>query len=110
MRTSHDISKNHFSIRNLFFVLVTLSVILLCAFSFSAMATAGHTQAAQRQTQTTYESVYISGGDSLWSLAQQYRGTTDTEQFVEQMKALNGLDSDRIQAGAYLLVPVETVL
>lgn len=110
MRALHAISNNHFLIRNLLFALVTLCVILICTFSFSAAATAGHTQAAQRQTQTTYESVYVSGGDSLWSLAQQYRGTADTEQFVEQMKVLNGLDSDCIQAGAYLLVPVETVL
>ncbi len=110
MRSSHAVNKNVLSIRNILFVLVALIVILVCTFSFSAVATARHTQAAQREMQTTYESICISGGDSLWSIAQKYHGTTDTEYFVEQMKVLNDLSSDRIQAGAYILVPVTKTL
>ncbi len=110
MRNSSYFVKNHLSIRNFMFLFVTLIAILVCTVFVSTAVTAGHTQAAQRETQTTYESVYIDGGDSLWSIAQQYRGTTDTGYFVTQLKALNGLSSDRIQAGSYILVPVETVL
>ncbi|MCI5828215.1 MAG: LysM peptidoglycan-binding domain-containing protein [Lachnospiraceae bacterium] len=88
----------------------TLIVILLCTFALSTLATAKHTQAAQRGTQTTYESIRIAGGDSLWSIAQQYHGIEETADFVEELKVLNNLSSDRIQAGSYLLVPVTSVM
>ena len=110
MRTSCYFSEDHLSIRNFLIVLTTVTAVLLCTVCISTAVTARHTQAAQRDTQTSYESVYIDGGDSLWSIAQKYRGTTDTEHFVTQLKTLNGLSSDRIQAGSYLLVPVEKVL
>ncbi len=87
-----------------------LIVILLCTFALSTVATAKHTQAAQRSTQTTYESIRISGGDSLWSIAQEYRGIENTADFVEELKVLNNLSSDRIQTGSYILVPVTSVL
>ena len=110
MRNSCNVTRHRLSIRNLLLLLVALAVFFVCTFSFSAVATAKHTQAAQRTTRIVYESVYIDDGDSLWGIAQKYRGAADTEHFVEQVKALNGLNSDRIQAGAYILVPVETVL
>ena len=88
----------------------TLIVILLCTFALSTLATAKHTQAAQRGTQTTYESIRIAGGDSLWRIAQQYHGIEETADFVEELKVLNNLSSDRIQAGSYLLVPVTSVM
>ncbi len=88
----------------------TLIVILLCTFALSTLATAKHTQAAQRGTQTTYESIRIAGGDSLWSIAQQYHGIEEAADFVEELKVLNNLSSDRIQAGSYLLVPVTSVM
>ena len=87
-----------------------LIVILLCTFALSTIATAKHTQAAQRSIQTTYESIRISGGDSLWSIAQEYRGIENTADFVEELKVLNNLSSDRIQTGSYILVPVTSVL
>ena len=87
-----------------------LIVILLCTFALSTVATAKHTQAAQRATQTNYESIRISGGDSLWSIAQEYRGLENTADFVEELKVLNNLSSDRIQTGSYILVPVTSVL
>ena len=87
-----------------------LIVILLCTFALSTVATAKHTQAAQRGTQTAYESIRISGGDSLWSIAQEYHGLENTADFVKELKVLNNLSSDRIQTGSYILVTVTSVL
>ena len=97
-------------LKRLMLLVGTLIVILLCTFALSTLATAKHTQAAQRGTQTTYESIRIAGGDSLWSIAQQYHGIEETADFVEELKVLNNLSSDRIQAGSYLLVPVTSVM
>ena len=97
-------------IKRMILLVGTLIVILLCTFALSTIATAKHTQAAQRGTQTTYVSIRIAGGDSLWSIAQEYRGIEETADFVEELQILNNLSSDRIQAGSYILVPVTSVL
>lgn len=97
-------------LKRMILIVAVLTVILLCTFSLSTVVTAKHTQAAQRNTQTTYESIRIAGGDSLWSIAQEYRGVEDTSDFVEELKVLNNLSSDHIEAGSYLLVPVTSVL
>lgn len=89
---------------------LAVAVILAAVFAFSTVTSAGHTQAAQRSTVMTYESVRISGGDTLWSIAQEYHGITDMSDFVDEIKALNGLSSDSIHSGAYLIIPVEVVL
>ena len=86
-----------------------LVFLLLGIFAWSTLSGAKYAQAAQLGWQTTYESVYISSGDSLWSIAQEYRGTQSTAVFVRELKELNGLSSDDIQAGYYLLVPVSSM-
>ena len=97
-------------LRRVWLLVGVLTVILICTFALSTFVTAKHTQAALRGTQTTYESIRISGGDSLWSIAQEYRGASDTADFVEELRVLNNLSSDRIQTGSYILVPVTSML
>jgi cell division protein YceG involved in septum cleavage len=93
-----------------FTLLVTLLlIILLCVFALSTCTMARHAQAAQRDTLERYESVRIVGGDSLWTIAERYRGKEDTADFVKELKHLNSLSSDQIQAGSYLLVPISSV-
>ena len=110
MRNLANILKSRPVLKRIILLNMALIVILFCTFAFSAISTAKHTQAAQRNTQTTYESVRISGGDSLWSIAQEYRGIEPTEDFVEELMVINNLSSDHIQSGSYILVPVTSVL
>lgn len=110
MRTIQHTLESRPVLKRMILLVSTLIVILLCTFALSTVATAKHTQAAQRVTRTTYESIRISGGDSLWSIAQEYRGLENTADFVEELKVLNNLSSDRIQTGSYILVPVTSVL
>lgn len=55
----------------------------------------------------TITSVQIEEGDTLWSLASEYY----TEEFssitayITEIKRMNGLDSDVLYAGSYLLIP-----
>lgn len=110
MRNIQHTFENRPVLKRMILLVGTLIVILLCTFALSTLATAKHTQAAARGTQTTYESICISSGDSLWSIAQEYRGIEDTADFVEELKVLNDLSSDCIQSGSYILVPVTSVL
>lgn len=108
MRTIRRRLRNPFC-KRILFLAGMLTLILLFVFIVSALATAARARAAQPGTQTTYESVYITAGDSLWSIARKYRGGRSTAAFVETLKELNGLSSDRIRAGSYILVPVTSV-
>ena len=110
MRTMNYTLKNSPVLRRLSLIIASLTMILICTFALSTMTTAKHTQAASRNTNVTYESIRINGGDSLWRIAQEYRGVEATDDFVEELMTLNNLSSDRIQSGSYILVPVTSVL
>ena len=56
--------------------------------------------------QRFYTSIVIEGGDSLWSIAEEYRSDayTSTREYIEDLKQLNGLTSETIHAGQHLIV------
>ena len=90
----------------LFLFGVLSMLVVTCVFTFAITSNAKQEHALHKY----YTSIQIEDGDSLWSIAQEYRGIEDTADFVEDLKALNGLSSDRLQAGSYILVPVTSVL
>ena len=54
--------------------------------------------------------VVVAPGDSLWSLARRYRAHRDPRQVVDWIRAANrGLDPGRLQVGAVIEVPVQSV-
>lgn len=65
--------------------------------------------AAGNSTGGTYTitSVQIMEGDSLWSLASQYytEEYSSITDYIEEIKRMNGLSSDVLYEGNYLLVP-----
>ena len=61
----------------------------------------------EKQLCKSYTSIEIRPGDSLWSIASEYM-TDDydsIQEYVRDIKSLNGLGSDEIHAGKFLLVP-----
>lgn len=54
-----------------------------------------------------YEEIVIAHGDTLWSLAEQYRGKMSTEQWIGFVKKTNYLTDEKIVSGQQLLVPIE---
>lgn len=53
-----------------------------------------------------YKSVYLEEGDSLWNLAKEYgTGSPITvEEYIQEIKEINGLREDTIHRGCYLTV------
>ena len=53
-----------------------------------------------------YTNIEIRPGDSLWSIAERYRANSGMEvrQYISELKEINGLVSDSIEAGDSLTV------
>ena len=53
-----------------------------------------------------YKSIQICQGDSLWSIADEYRenSTMTVEGYIKELRTMNQLRSDTIHAGQYLTV------
>lgn len=82
----------------LFVTLVLFSVIFITK-----------TVTAERITNRTkiVTSVQIKKGDTLWSIASSYMSDEyrDINDYIEEIKASNGLATDTIHTGNYIIVP-----
>lgn len=52
-------------------------------------------------------SVKVEEGDTLWSIAKEYytRDYKDVKSYIKEIKRANGLSTDTIHEGRYLVVP-----
>ena len=55
---------------------------------------------------TAYEHITIEQGDTLWSLAGQYRGKMAEHDWIVAVKKENALRDEKIISGQLLLVPI----
>ena len=79
---------------------------LLCINAGSLMTNAFADEGKQEEIMPRWTSVRIQAGDRLWSIADRYakKSPMTTEEYVEELKRMNGLSSDTIHAGNYLAV------
>ncbi|AWE08088.1 cell division suppressor protein YneA [Lysinibacillus sp. 2017] len=54
-----------------------------------------------------YEQVTIEHGDTLWTIAEQYRGKMEKHDWIHAVKKQNELSSEEVVSGQILNVPVE---
>ena len=74
---------------------------------WSRLWTVSYTHLEEEKAATRYyKSVEIQEGDSLWSLAKEYRegGSLSAKEYVEELKKMNNLREDTIHTGQYLTV------
>ncbi len=77
-----------------------ISMVLI--FSITVIAVAIITNKEVEQTET----VYVNYGETLWSLADQYRGKMAKHDWIQYVEKLNKLESKSIVAGALIEIPV----
>lgn len=84
--------------------LVVLLIVILLTIIF-ATKTATAKNDGYRIKQAT--SVQIKKGDTLWSIASEYMSSEykDLNDYIEEIKISNGLTSDKIHAGNFIIVP-----
>lgn len=95
---------------------VRRNILLLClsiltVLFFALWITSISTQASDREHQPSYKyfkSIEVAAGDTLWSIAEDYMDDehySHPADYVAEVKRMNSLTSDRIEAGSYLIVP-----
>lgn len=90
-----------------FVILFMLTLFFVVLFAFPQKAAA-----ADHSSVKTYQisSVQIEEGDSLWSLASEYytEEFSSIREYISEIKRMNGLSSDILYAGSYILIPYYT--
>ena len=91
------------SLRALFGVcIITIVILLSMLFASTPKITF-----AENESVRVYTSVMIEEGDTLWDIAVRYAVPgQNVSTFVSEIKDVNGLKTDRIYSGNYLIVPV----
>lgn len=82
-------------------ILLTLLILSMCFFTKTVTAK------GNRERTKLVTSVEVKKGDSLWSIASNYMTAEydDVNEYVEELKKSNGLTSDQIHAGNFIIVP-----
>lgn len=87
-----------------------LLVILVCFVFVASFLFWGNdkaTSSAHINAERYVKSVLICSGDTLWSIASEYYTELDgeLEDYIEEIKLANRLETPTIHAGNYILIP-----
>ena len=83
-------------------IMLTLSIIssiIIIFLCFSSKA-----EAQETPKYKYYHMITVEKGDSLWSIANEYKGESGTREYLNEIIELNDLTDDRIVAGQTLLI------
>ena len=95
--------------RLLLLFIISILLLLVGVGFFSGMMPSGVSvvEANQQMGDVQYKVIEIQKGDSLWSIAEDHMnpGFDDIYDYIRELKRCNQLDSDKITAGNYLMIP-----
>lgn len=83
-------------------------ITITCGTSFVAAKSSAVSDTANTQiTQKYYTSVFVKPGETLWKLAEQYMSDEyqNIDSYIAEVKTLNNLEDDQINAGSYICLP-----
>lgn len=108
--TVNTVSESAFRQRSLLLFFIISALLLIAGFGFfSEMMPSGVSvvEANQQVGDIRYKVIEIQKGDSLWSIARDNMnpGFDDIFDYIHELKRCNQLNSDKITAGNYLMIP-----
>ena len=84
-------------------VVLSLAIVMVATFAFSAGAGSTDSMAA---TPESFVTVVVGPGESLWSLANRMAGAGDARSLIEEIMVVNSLATPDVQAGQSLRIPL----
>jgi hypothetical protein len=84
-------------------VILSLAIVMVATFAFSAGAGSTDSMAA---TPDSFVTVVVGPGESLWSLAGRMAGDGDVRSLIEEIMVVNSLATPDVQAGQSLRIPL----
>jgi hypothetical protein len=84
-------------------VILSLAIVMVATFAFSAGAGSTDSMAA---TPDSFVTVVVGPGESLWSLAGSMAGDGDARSLIEEIMIVNSLATPDVQAGQTLRIPL----
>ena len=100
------IKKRQIAKRRMILLLAALFVITVGSIVCGSIFSSAKDSATDIPQYKYYKSITIEQGDSLWSIAQEYRSDTyeDVQEYINELVQLNGLTSMTIHEGQHLVV------
>ena len=100
------IKKRQIAKRRMILLLAALFVITVGSIVCGSIFSSAKDPATDIPQYKYYKSITIEQGDSLWSIAQEYRSDTyeDVQEYINELVQLNGLTSMTIHEGQHLVV------
>ena len=100
------IKKRQLAKRRMILLLAALFVITVGSIVCGSIFSSAKNPASDIPQYKYYKSITIEQGDSLWSIAQEYRSSEykDVQEYIDEIVQLNGLTSKTIHEGQHLIV------
>ena len=100
------IKKRQIAKRRMILLLAALFVITVGSIVCGSIFSSAKDPATDIPQYKYYKSITIEQGDSLWSIAQEYRSDAyeDVQEYIDELVQLNGLTSMTIHEGQHLVV------
>lgn len=90
-------------------MIMKIFFILVCLFCFTGwiLFFTFHAEGESLPRYKYYKSIEIQTGDSLWSIANEYRTEeySSVQDYINEVKYINNMKDDHITNGAFLVIP-----
>lgn len=93
--------------QNIIALIISVFLIIVISIVFASFSTEANDMEHQ-PSYKYYKSIEIVKGDTLWSIANDnidYEHYKNIYEYINEVKRMNSLTSDRIAAGNYIIVP-----
>lgn len=100
--------KQQTMLRRIAVIVITICIMICGVLIGSGIMAAGRSKASDDHASFKYyTSIRIEQGDSLWTIACAHMGEeyNSVQDYIDEVRELNGLKSDDIHSGQYLTIP-----
>ncbi len=94
-------------LRNNFIIFSGFLIGVICIILFFSCISTEASDLSNQHFYKYFTNIEVNSGDTLWSIANTYKDDhyRSTRAYIQEVKRMNNLTSDHIQAGTHIIVP-----